>query len=167
MSGISDGSSSTLLISENTLTGVSTGQALYNGGYETNWAAPFPNYVMFIGSSGVCGVPNSTNCAAGQLAPLNDQDGVGWAYANKVGPPYSNINGGQNLTLDGSYPFSNSAHPGGCNMGFCDGAVRFINSNIDGTVYAKMITPAGSKLPMFTTTTGLKQLPLSQDAFAN
>ena len=48
-------------------------------------------------------------------------------------------------------------------MGFCDGAVRFITSTIDGTVYSKMITPAGSRLP-FTA----KQMPLSnQDAFAN
>ena len=51
-------------------------------------------------------------------------------------------------------------------MGFCDGGVRFISSTIDGTVYAKMITPAGSKLPMFTAAAGLKQLPLSQDAFS-
>ncbi len=90
-----------------------------------------------------------------------DQDGPGWAYANKVGPPYENINGGQNLTIEGSYPFSNSAHPGGINMGFCDGGVRFISSTIDGTVYAKIITPAGSKLPIW-----LKQQPVSQDAYS-
>lgn len=34
-------------------------------------------------------------------------------------------------------------------MGFCDGAVRFIRSTIEGTVYAKLITPAGSQLPLY------------------
>ncbi len=90
-----------------------------------------------------------------------DIDGPGWSYANKVGT-FENINFGQNLTIEGSYPFSNSAHPSGCNMGFCDGAVRFITNTIDGTVYSKLITPAGSKLPLY-----CKQMPLSQDAFAN
>jgi prepilin-type processing-associated H-X9-DG protein len=73
---------------------------------------------------------------------------------------YENINYGQKLTTEGSFPFSNSAHGGGCNMAFCDGAVRFIPATIDGTVYAKIITPAGSKLPIYA-----RQLPVSQDAF--
>jgi prepilin-type processing-associated H-X9-DG protein len=162
ISGITDGTSSTLLVSENTLTGSSTGTP-YSNGLETNWACPMPTFAMFIGSSGVCGVPNSNNCAAGTTAlqPTQDVDGPLWAYANRVGPPYENINGGQNLTLEGSYPFSNSSHPGGCNMGFCDGGVRFITNTIDGTVYSKIITPAGSKLPYY-----LKQQPVSQDAFS-
>ncbi len=46
-------------------------------------------------------------------------------------------------------------------MGFCDGGVRFITNTIDGTVYSKIITPAGSKLPYY-----LKQQPVSQDAFS-
>jgi prepilin-type processing-associated H-X9-DG protein len=155
-----DGTSSTLLMSENTLTGVSPINS-YSFGLETNWASPMPSFSMFIGSSGVCGVPQSLNCAGGQLAPLaQDSDGPGWALANHVGPPYGNINGGQNLTIEGSYPFSNSAHPGGSNMGFCDGSVRFISSTIDGTVYSKLITSGGSKLPLW-----LKQQPVSQDAF--
>jgi prepilin-type N-terminal cleavage/methylation domain-containing protein/prepilin-type processing-associated H-X9-DG protein len=155
-----DGTSSTLLMSENTLTGVSPINS-YSFGLETNWAAPMPSFSMFIGSSGVCGTPVPSNCADGGLAPATqDQDGQRWALANHIGPPYGSINGGQNLTIEGSYPFSNSGHPGGCNMGFCDGSVRFINSTIDGTVYSKLITSGGSKLPLW-----LKQQPVSQDAF--
>ena len=45
-------------------------------------------------------------------------------------------------------------------MGFCDGGVRFIRSTIDGTVYSKTITSAGSRLPAYG-----KQLPVEQDAF--
>ena len=92
---------------------------------------------------------------------MGDLDGLGWSFANKVGT-FANINGGQNLTIEGQYPFSNSAHPGGLNMGFCDGGVRFISNTIDGTVYSKIITPAGSKLPLY-----LKQMPVEQDAFTN
>ena len=46
-------------------------------------------------------------------------------------------------------------------MVFCDGATRFISASIDGTVYAKMITPAGAKLPF-----AFRQLPHGPNAFA-
>jgi prepilin-type processing-associated H-X9-DG protein len=174
MSTMTDGSSSTILLGENTLTGVSTTPSPYTNGLETNWSAPMPQFSTIIGATAVCAtggaVPaGGTGMVCGsQLAPIGDIDGVGWHYANKVGT-FENINFGQTLTLEGSYPFPNSAHPGGINLGFCDGGVRYIRSQIDGTVFAKMITPAGSKLPMYTfgnQPTGLKQQPLSQDAFA-
>ena len=92
-------------------------------------------------------------------APGGGVDGPGWGLANRVGT-FANINFGQNLTIEGSFPFSNSGHAGGCNMAFCDGAVRFIPATIDGTVYAKLITPAGSKLPTYA-----RQFPVSQDDF--
>jgi prepilin-type processing-associated H-X9-DG protein len=170
LTSMQDGASSTIMLSENTLTGANTGNN-YSALQETNWATPMSNFSMFIGSSNVCSTtipvtPGShldcTNGGAGQamLAPTGDIDGPTWAFANKVGT-FSNIDYGQNLTLDGGYPFSNSAHPGGCNMVFCDGAVRFITNTIDGTVYSKLITPAGSRLPIYA-----KQQPVSQDAFA-
>ncbi len=170
LAGIVDGTSSTVLLSENTLVGAAAPNA-YTAGLEGNWATPVPTMTMFIGSSAVCGVPATTDCTAGQLAPASvisgagtasgDNDGPGWSYANRVGT-FENINFGQSLTIEGSYPFSNSAHPSGCNMGFCDGSVRFLTNTLDGTVYSKLITPAGSKLPLY-----CKQMPLSQDAFAN
>jgi hypothetical protein len=43
---------------------------------------------------------------------------------------------------------------------FCDGAVRLISATIDGTVYAKIITPAGCALPPYA-----RQFPVDQDAF--
>ena len=91
---------------------------------------------------------------------MNGKDGGTWALANKIGF-YSNINGGQSGGYEGAYPYSNSAHPGGCNMGFCDGAVRLIRDTIDGIVYSKLITPQGSKAPPF-----CRQLPVNQDAFS-
>jgi len=162
IAGIPDGASSTLMLSENVLAGVG-GIAPYAATIlgETDWACPLPTFTGFIGSSSVCVIPGAGNCTAGQLAPSGDLDGIGWSFANKVGT-FSNINGARTLTLEGSYPFSNSGHPAGCNMGFCDGAVRFISNTIDGTVYSKIITPSGSKLPIY-----LKQQPVEQDAFVN
>jgi prepilin-type N-terminal cleavage/methylation domain-containing protein/prepilin-type processing-associated H-X9-DG protein len=169
LTSLADGASSTLLVSENTLAGVATPSA-FTGGFEGNWAAPQPTLSMFIGSSAVC-ASAAYSCTTGTLAPASvtsgagtvsgDLDGAGWAFANKVGT-FENINFAQQagLTIKGSFPFSNSGHPGGCNMMFCDGAVRFQTSTMDGTVYSKLITPAGSRLPLY-----CKQMPLSQDAF--
>ena len=141
LSGISDGSSSTILVSENVLTGVSTSSAYVPGSFPTNWACPLPTFASFIGPTNVCGTPaagTSLDCTSTGLGTLLgasvttlDQDGPGWANANKVGT-LANINGGGNLTIDGGYPFSNSSHPSGVNMGFCDGGVRFVTNTIDG-----------------------------------
>jgi prepilin-type N-terminal cleavage/methylation domain-containing protein/prepilin-type processing-associated H-X9-DG protein len=167
---ITDGMSSTLMLSENTLAGVAPTPSAFTANLQTNWAAPMPSVNMFIGSSAIC-QSASYNCTTGTLAPASatsqvgtasgDFDGIGWAFANKVGT-FQNINYGTTggLSLKGSFPYSNSGHPGGCNMMFCDGGVRFISNTIDGTVYSKIITPAGSRLPLYA-----KQMPLSQDAF--
>jgi prepilin-type processing-associated H-X9-DG protein len=165
MGGMVDGTSSTVMVSENTLTGVGS-PSPYSVQLESNWASPMPTFSSFFGSSNVCSatVPivagTQLNCTTGLLKPNGDIDGATWANANKNGT-LQNINFGQNLTIEGSFPFSNSSHPGGCNMVFCDGAVRFIRAQIDGTVYSKILTPAGSRLPLYA-----KQMPVSQDDFA-
>jgi len=171
MAGIADGTSSTLLLSENTMTGVSTPNP-FTANLESNWASPQPSLSMIIGSSGICAT-NKYNCATSPF-PLasasantgggtasGDTDGPGWAFANN-NTTFQSINYGHTagLTIKGSFPFTNSGHPGGSNMAFCDGAVRFVTSGIDGTVYSKMITSSGSRLPLYA-----KQMPLSQDAF--
>jgi prepilin-type processing-associated H-X9-DG protein len=159
---VSDGSSSTVLVGENTLVGHSGGTA-YSGMMATNWACPLPNFTMFLGSDDVCQSTRSpTDCLGGQLAPRTGGagDGPGWAKANAAGT-FENINGGGSLTLEGSFPFANSGHPNGSNFVFCDGATRYIRSTIDGTVYAKILTPAGGQLPA-----ALKQYPVAQEEFA-
>jgi prepilin-type processing-associated H-X9-DG protein len=154
--GLLDGASNTLMLSENTLTGVSPTGTPYSNKLPTNWANPMTNFTSFIGGP-VC---VSGDCSSSGLASVNGADGAGWTLANKTGT-YANVNGGQSGFFEGSYPYSNSGHPGGCNMGFCDGGVRFIRDTIDGIVYSKIITPQGSKLPPF-----CRQLPVNQDAFA-
>ena len=162
VSSIADGSSNTILLSENIMTGVNTGNT-FSAQSPTNWASPLPTFAMFFGPTNVCGTPvaGGVNCTTGQLMAntTTGADGPGWAQANAVAT-FANINGGRSFSIEGGYPFSNSSHPGGCNMGFCDGGVRFINNTVDGTVYSKMITSAGSRLPAY-----CKQMPVNQDAF--
>ena len=159
---IIDGMSNTLLVAENTLAGYSPGTP-YSGHWETNWACPLPNFALFLGSDDVCRTARSAgDCLGGQLAPgPKGATGKGWARANQAGT-FENINFGQSLKVEGSFPFANSAHPGGANFVFCDGAVRFLSSTIDGFVYAELITPAGIRLPP-----GFRQAPIDVDAFAN
>lgn len=154
---IVDGSGSTVLLGESTLVGYDPG-ATYSGGVETNWAAPFPNFCLFIGSDNMCGT--SGQCATEFVTPTGQGvDSASWALANKIGT-FENLGFGQNLTMKGTFPFVTSGHANGSNFAFCDGSVRFIQNTIDGTVYAKILTPAGSKLPP-----PFKQQPVSQDAF--
>jgi prepilin-type processing-associated H-X9-DG protein len=167
--------SNTLLVSENTLAGFSSGSALSNS-QVTNWACPLPTFTTFVGSPAICTQPQSGgssggstnyNCGTAQspsfLAPLpGGLDGPGWVNANNQAAGTGDyINAGQALSNEGYFPFSNSAHPGGCNMVFCDGAVRFITTTINGTTYSKILTPAGGRLP-----TWCRQLPVNVDDFA-
>jgi len=160
-SGIVDGASTTMLISENLLAGYSPGDPKYSGGQYVNWATPHPNFMMFIGSDAVCSSTGSLQgdgkcfssadliSRAGQSPP----DGAGWKRANIAGT-FANLNFGQNLTIEGSSPYPSSRHPGGINAVFCDGSGRFISDSIDGIVWSKILTPAGSQMGIF------KQFPV-------
>ena len=175
-SGVYDGTSTTLMLSENLLAGYTPGSP-FNGGLASNWANPNPLFTMFIGSAHVCdkGVKlceDTGLCTTGisslptggiALAPnaaLN-ADGPGWGLANLDGGG-DNINFATQLTAEGSSPFLSSGHPGLVNTVFADGHVQTLSASIDGTVLAKIITPAGSKLPPW-----CKQLPVSGDAIGN
>jgi prepilin-type N-terminal cleavage/methylation domain-containing protein/prepilin-type processing-associated H-X9-DG protein len=159
LAGIIDGTSDTLLLGENTLVGFSTGSQ-WSGGIVTNWATPLPNFCMFIGSDNVCGTTAQCVNAFGSAANYSTvDDNPAWRQSNNLAS-FENISYGQNLSIKGTFPFATSGHGDGCNFAFCDGAVRFIKNTIDGIVYSKLITPAGTKLPV-----PYRQLPLSQDAF--
>jgi prepilin-type N-terminal cleavage/methylation domain-containing protein/prepilin-type processing-associated H-X9-DG protein len=152
---LEDGASTTLMVSENLFAGYSTGSPV-SGGLPTNWACPLPNFMMFFGSDNVCGP--SYDCTAGGLAPSAGADGPDWALANALSNPES-INYGYKFGIEGSFPFISSGHTGGFNATFCDGSAKFLRNTIDGTVFSKLITPAGSLLPRY-----MRQLPVSQDA---
>jgi len=147
---IVDGTSTTILAGESTFGGASLGTA-YSSSVPTNWACPHPNFIGFIASDKVYTVGSGgnlqlTNNANGTI------DGLNWKYANSKdvtsGAVLESINyGASNLVEKGSFPFANSGHAGGVHFLFCDGSVKYVSDQIDGTVYSKLITPAGSKLP--------------------
>ena len=172
---IVDGSSTTILLSENILAGYSdnSSQAGLSGvtGLTPppviNWAAPHPNFMMFMGSDNICakttaGDGGCVGTADLQVQPNNGSfdTGNGWSRANRIG--YNeNINIAiQSIGEEGSAPYASSRHPGGVNVGMCDGSVRFVNDTIDGRTWAKLLTPAGNQLPPI-----FKMTPLNQDEF--
>ncbi len=141
---ITDGLSYTLLIGENFLAG-----AGFVGGTAVNWGSANPNSVMFQASDNVCGAAGA--CSSASLTGTNTAgvftDGASWAAANND-TTYESINfGTRNGLQDLEAPFLNSTHPGVVVVGMCDGSARTISSTINGTVYAKLVTPAGSSLP--------------------
>jgi prepilin-type N-terminal cleavage/methylation domain-containing protein/prepilin-type processing-associated H-X9-DG protein len=169
-STIIDGSSTTILATESVLGGADTG-GVYTSGAATNWATPHPNYIGFVGSEQVLLAGASTQITTSSAGQL---DGPGWKYANlKSGGTsgssvsttpwvYESLNYGLNLGNEGSCPYPNSNHPGGVNVLMCDSSAKFIQDTIDGTVYSKLLTPQGSRLP-----TAYKQLPVDASAIGD
>jgi len=135
-----DGMTQTILVSENHLVGASgSGSNIFGKtGPATNWATPHPLFSSFMGSDNVFG-----------------STAIDWSQANAQGTN-ENIDYGKNFTTEGSFPFSFGRHGGLIVTTFADGSTHSISSTIDGEVYAKLITPSGSKLPV-----GARQMPLS------
>jgi len=167
-SSITDGANNTVLLSENIWAGY-TLQNTYTGSSVpyVSWAAPHPNFTVFMASDNVCGGAGHKNPGNGQC--INDNtlqavntnatqglppDGPGWGSANQVGS-FENLNFGVNLSDEGSFPFPCSRHGGGVNVIMCDGSGHFISDQINGIVWAKLVTPAGGQLPPL-----FKQLPV-------
>ena len=161
---IIDGSSTTVLAGENFLAGASPGST-YTSGLITNWACPHPNFIAFMASdqAALGAISNASS-----FTPNGTTDNPGWALANSRNNSTNKlaseeaINYGQTLGNEGSFPFLLSNHTGGANVLFCDGAVKFISETIDGTVYSKLVTPQGSKLPG-----PIRQLPVDASAIGD
>jgi prepilin-type N-terminal cleavage/methylation domain-containing protein/prepilin-type processing-associated H-X9-DG protein len=157
---ITDGTSQTVLASENLMGGASGPYAIASGPntgtLPINWACPHPNAIMFLCSDNVF-------TATGGIKPLaGPTDGPGWALGNnRAQNPYESINFAvNNITTEGACPFPSSNHSGGINVLFCDGGVRFLSDTVDGTVWSKLVTPAGGRLPAL-----MRQMPLGSDEY--
>lgn len=123
MASITDGTSNTMLVSENLRTGYDPTDA------NDNWASPNPYLTsFFIGNPCLNG-----SCSDGNVDYNRSNSGA------------SAINRGI-TSAEGTSPFPSSRHAGGVNIGFCDGHVQFIAENIDGKVYAALASPQGQVL---------------------
>ena len=140
---ITDGTSNTVLASENLRAGASPGLPA-TAGLATNWACPHPNAILFIASDKVC--PGGRGPRP-FFTPHGPDDSV-WSPANAPATNrFKSINSGVSDTVaEGASPFPSSRHPGGVNALFCDGSVRFLKETISGTVYTNILTPV-SRIP--------------------
>jgi len=177
LSSVQDGLSSTIMVSESTTSGFAGQGGNIFADVTTNWACPHPTFTSFMASDNVCDptaplVGTAATCYIANLGATNQAggqvDGGNWDFANKPGT-FENIGFGlSGAFLKGGFPYINSGHPGGFNAVMCDGSVHYLKNTINGTVFSKLVTSAGSKLPpaVGSSFTGLKQLPVNQDEYA-
>lgn len=118
---VTDGFSNTLMITENVRTGADT---------TSGWATCDSRRTKVYFSSEVC---HSNVCASGN---------TNLSLANSSTRGINAARSG----VEGQSPWPSSEHPGGVNMAFADGSIRFIAENIDGAVYFQLFTPQGSML---------------------
>lgn len=159
---IVDGAGQTILASENLRAGYAPGSPA-TGGLVANWACPHPNVVMFIASDKICpGGRCPTGPSSPTLTPAPNGKGDAWTLANAPkSQPFESINSGaRDGVAEGASPYPSSYHANGVNVLFCDGSVRFLNDTVDGSVYARLITPAGSGLR-----STIQQSPLGPDEY--
>jgi prepilin-type processing-associated H-X9-DG protein len=90
---------------------------------------------------------------------IGDHRGYRWAHGitgytmfNTIQPPNDTfgacrLDGGPNNYPDDGFVYdASSAHPGGVNVLFCDGSVRFVKSTISRRVWWSLGTRAGGEL---------------------
>ena len=120
---IYDGSSNTLMVSEN-----------INAGANQFWGDPSPRFCGFV-------YPLDPNASSLGLTAAD------YFKTAPLDPRYefAVINGARSGP-EGLRPFPNSNHPGGVNVAMCDGSTRFLSEDIDLRVYAYLITPAGTRV---------------------
>ncbi len=172
-SSLVDGASTTVLATESMNAGYTTSSLLIGNDllshWSVNWSCPHPNFVAFWGSQQVCTSGGSMGmCNSGILMIQNtggsQTDAQAWNLANSqqtsesINFAYSE--GFISSTDKGMFPHPNSGHVVGVNVLFCDGSVHFIQKSVNGVVWSKLLTPAGSQLPYY-----CRQLPVSGSDF--
>jgi prepilin-type processing-associated H-X9-DG protein len=130
MDTVVDGLSNTLMLSENVRAGYDP-YAISGSG----WASPFPRRNSFFVSGYVC---ENLSCSDGN---------VDYSRANSAGDPYrwEAINSSHDQP-EGEAPWPSSYHPGGVNVMFADGHSLFLSENVEGSVYASLVSPQGMLL---------------------
>jgi prepilin-type N-terminal cleavage/methylation domain-containing protein/prepilin-type processing-associated H-X9-DG protein len=122
-----DGLTNTIMLAESLRAG-------YDPWGDANWATPWPLNTCFFISGYVC---ENLRCSAGN---------VDYGRANdKSRQPYSleAINGSLDQA-EGYAPWASSRHSGGLHVAFCDGHIHFLSDQVDGAVYAALVSPQGT-----------------------
>ncbi|HVJ79746.1 MAG TPA: DUF1559 domain-containing protein [Planctomycetia bacterium] len=146
LESMKDGPTYTVLLSENINSGVGAAWEDTAAGFPSNWACPHPWNTSFF----VNGFANACNVTA-----TNVDTGYSYSRANVRGsqaPPLmgtgaeGGINGDLSGANEGLYPYPTSLHPGVVNILMADGHARPISEAVDSGVWAKLVTPNGSRL---------------------
>jgi len=125
---IRDGASNTIMIAECIRSGADPNAESF---LPANWACPKAERTSFFLSGNVC---DNLDCGAGN---------VDYGRANTH--PLEKINSGREQA-EGEAPWASSWHPGGVYAVFVDGHVQFLSEDMDGAVYAAMLSPQGSQM---------------------
>jgi prepilin-type N-terminal cleavage/methylation domain-containing protein/prepilin-type processing-associated H-X9-DG protein len=128
---IRDGTSQTILLSENVRAGYDPGPPA------SNWANPVAWRTCFFVSGYVC---QDNDCSAGRVdyARANDHSSAPYKFEA--------INSSRDQS-EGRAPWPSSYHTGGgVHAAFVDGHVQFLSDRIHGAVYAALVSPAGTSI---------------------
>jgi hypothetical protein len=128
-----DGLSNTLMLSENVRAGYDPSSDGHPWGGDS-WAAPWPTLHSFYLSAYVC---DNLCCSAGNVDYARANDRSQHPYRLEA----------INSSLDqaeGEAPWPSSFHPDGVHVVYCGGRVKFLSEDVDGLVYAALVSPRGS-----------------------
>ena len=126
LDSILDGASNTIMLSENVRAG-------YDPANGTSWASPYPRNISFFLSSYVC---ENRSCAAGKVDYRRANDCTQDPYRLEA------INSSRDQA-EGEAPWPSSFHTGGVYVAFADGHLKLLRAQVDGAVYAALISPQG------------------------
>ncbi|HET6880594.1 MAG TPA: DUF1559 domain-containing protein [Pirellulales bacterium] len=129
IASVSDGASQTLMLAENVRAG-------YNPATKSNWSWPQPQLNAFMLSGYICKDASCTSSGV-DYAKANSHAGGPWSYEA--------INAALR-EAEGMAPWPSSYHPGGVNVMFVDGHLRFLSQDVDGSAYASLVTPQGMRV---------------------
>jgi len=124
-----DGTSTTLMVSENIRAG-------FDPDAQSSWGSPEPLRNMFFVSSSIC---PDRNCS-------RDEIDLSRANTRSVSPASQESLNSSLLQAEGTAPWPSSGHSGLVHFGWCDGHVSSISESIDGRVYFALTTPQGSQV---------------------
>jgi len=126
---ISDGTSQTLCLAENVRSG-------FDPATGDNWSSANLRRIAFYLSGYIC---TNGSCSPGNVDYTRGNDRI--QMPNRL----ESINASLRQA-EGEAPWPSSYHSGGVNVAYCDGHVQFLSEQVDGRVYARLISPQGGSI---------------------
>ncbi len=155
-SSITDGTATTLLISENCDSG--------------NWTNCWESRVGFVWQAGLdangvpAPMPSNVSGSSTDNLPTNISTPVGYEGLLTINEKFGEFDNAPQSPGDGRLMFArpSSFHPGGVNATFCEGHVQFLADTIEYLVYCQLMTPRG-RAAATAPTTSVGVMPLDAD----